>query len=148
MQWFRVDLKTFLGLVMPNQCFQAVRKQISSWFWGDNLGQNLQTFMIPTYGITVLYDTSVLSSKVQQCNIPGATYTKYRSQNLVIIANCNFKKKICINGDKIFTKLFDRPQKCQTTISNCQKSQPDRLYLFLSMSLANCSQAHRELQAA
>ena len=38
MQWFRVDLKTFLGLAMPNQCFQTVRKEISSWFWGDNFG--------------------------------------------------------------------------------------------------------------
>ena len=36
MQWFRFDLKTFLGLAMPNQCPQTVRKQISSWFWGDN----------------------------------------------------------------------------------------------------------------
>ena len=38
MQWFRVDLKTFLGLAMPNQYSQTVRKQISSWFWGDNFG--------------------------------------------------------------------------------------------------------------
>ena len=29
MQWFRVDLKTFLGLAMPNQYSQTVRKQIS-----------------------------------------------------------------------------------------------------------------------
>jgi len=28
MQRFRVDLKTFLGLAMPNQCVYAVRKQI------------------------------------------------------------------------------------------------------------------------
>ena len=38
MQWFRVDLKTFLGLAMPNQYSQTARKQISSWFWGDNFG--------------------------------------------------------------------------------------------------------------
>ena len=38
MQQFRVDLKTFLGLAMPNQYSQTVRKQISSWFWGDNFG--------------------------------------------------------------------------------------------------------------
>jgi len=37
-QWFRVDLMTFLGLTMPNQCSQTVRKQISSWFWGDKFG--------------------------------------------------------------------------------------------------------------
>jgi len=35
MQRFRVDLK---DLTMPNQYFQTVRKQISSWFWGDNFG--------------------------------------------------------------------------------------------------------------
>ena len=57
MQWFRVDLKTFLGLAMPNQYFQTVRKQTSSWFLGDNLGQNPQTFMIPIYSTTVLYDS-------------------------------------------------------------------------------------------
>jgi len=38
MQWFRVDLKTFLGLTMPNDYSQTARKQISSWFWGDNFG--------------------------------------------------------------------------------------------------------------
>ena len=32
MQRFRVDLKTFLGLAMPNQCSQTDRKQISNWF--------------------------------------------------------------------------------------------------------------------
>ena len=36
MQQFRVDLKTSLGLAMPNQYSQTVRKQISSWFRGDN----------------------------------------------------------------------------------------------------------------
>jgi len=38
MQWFRVDLKTTLGLAKPIQYSQTVRKQISSWFWGDNFG--------------------------------------------------------------------------------------------------------------
>ena len=38
MQRFRVDLKTLLGLAMPNQYSQTVRKQILSWFWGDNFG--------------------------------------------------------------------------------------------------------------
>ena len=39
MQRFRVDLKTSLGLAMPNQYSQTARKQISSWFWE---GQNPQ----------------------------------------------------------------------------------------------------------
>jgi len=38
MQWLRVDLKTFLGLAMPNQYSQTVRKQMSSWFCDDNFG--------------------------------------------------------------------------------------------------------------
>jgi len=37
MQRFRVDLKMFLSSAMPNQYSQTVRKQISSWFWGNNV---------------------------------------------------------------------------------------------------------------
>ena len=59
MQRFRVDMKTFLCLAMPNQYSQTVRKQISSWFWGDNLGQNPQTFLIPIYSTTILYDNAL-----------------------------------------------------------------------------------------
>ena len=47
MQWFRVDLKTFLCLAMPNQYSQAVRKQISSWFWGDNFGPKSPNLLDP-----------------------------------------------------------------------------------------------------
>ena len=67
MQRFRVDLKTSLGLAMPNQYSQTVRKQISSWFWEIILGQNPQTFMIPIYSTTVLYDNIIilLSFKLQ-----------------------------------------------------------------------------------
>ena len=36
MQRFRVDLKAFLGLAMPNQCCQAVTKY---WFAGGILGK-------------------------------------------------------------------------------------------------------------
>ena len=32
MQRFKVDLKTFLGLAMPNQCCHAVTKLILDWF--------------------------------------------------------------------------------------------------------------------
>ena len=38
MEECRIDLKTFLGLAKPNQYSQSARKQISSWFWGDNFG--------------------------------------------------------------------------------------------------------------
>ena len=58
MEGSRIDLKTFLGLATPNQYSQSARKQISSWFWGDNFGPKSQTFMIPIYSTTVLYDKS------------------------------------------------------------------------------------------
>ena len=38
MEGSRIDLKTFLGLAKPNQYSHSARKQISSWFWGDNFG--------------------------------------------------------------------------------------------------------------
>ena len=58
MQWFRVDLKAFLGLAMPNHYSQTVRKQIPSWFWGDNFGpKSPNLYMIPIYSTAVLYDT-------------------------------------------------------------------------------------------
>jgi len=59
MQRFRVHLKTFFGLAMPNQYSQTVRKQTSSWFWEIILGQNPHTFMIPIYSTTILYDRVV-----------------------------------------------------------------------------------------
>ena len=60
MEGSRIDLKTFLGLAKPNQYSQSARKQISSWFGVIILGQNPQTFMIPIYSTTVLYDTNHL----------------------------------------------------------------------------------------
>ena len=36
MEGSRIDLKSFLSLDKPNQDSQSARKQISSWFWGDN----------------------------------------------------------------------------------------------------------------
>ena len=60
MQQFKVDLKTFLGLAMPNQYSQTVRKQTSSWFQGDNFGPKSHTFMITIYSTTVLYDKQTL----------------------------------------------------------------------------------------
>ena len=55
MQRFRVDLKTFLGLAMPNQYSQTVRKQISNWFWGDNFGPKSPNFHDPYTYIVLLY---------------------------------------------------------------------------------------------
>jgi len=39
MQRFRVDLKTFLGLAMPNQCCHVVTKLILGWLAGGIFGQ-------------------------------------------------------------------------------------------------------------
>ena len=39
MQRVRVDLKTFLGLVMPNQCCHVVTKLMLGWFVGGIFGQ-------------------------------------------------------------------------------------------------------------
>ena len=63
MERFRIDLKTFLGLVMPNQCSQTVRKQIASWFWEDYFGpKNPQTFMIPIY----VYSSTTILNKCKE----------------------------------------------------------------------------------
>ena len=48
MQRFRVDLKTSLGLAILPNCQKANIKLV--------LGQSPQTFMIPIYNNTVLYD--------------------------------------------------------------------------------------------
>ena len=53
----RVDLKTFLGLAMSNQCCHAVTKLILGWFVG---GKKPQTLMIPIYSTIVLYDNCIL----------------------------------------------------------------------------------------
>ena len=53
MQRFKVDLKTFLGLAMPNQCCHVVTKY---WFLGGILDKKPQTLMIPIYSTTALFD--------------------------------------------------------------------------------------------
>ena len=47
--------KTSLGLTMPNQCFQTVRKQIFSWFWVDNFGPKSLNLYGPYSYIVLLY---------------------------------------------------------------------------------------------
>ena len=51
MEWFRIDLKTFLGLAMPNQ-IRTPKVSESKYQAGFGViisGQNPQTFMIPIY---------------------------------------------------------------------------------------------------
>jgi len=47
MQRFRVDLETFLGLAMPNQCYHAVRKWIFGKFVGGILCQETPNLKDP-----------------------------------------------------------------------------------------------------
>ena len=56
MQRFRVDLKAFLDLDMPNQSCLDVTKYFG---WGF-LGKKPQTFMVPIYSTTVLHDSKSL----------------------------------------------------------------------------------------
>ena len=56
MEGFRIDLKTFLGLAMPNQYSQISESKYQAGFGVMISGQNPQTFMIPIYSTTVLYD--------------------------------------------------------------------------------------------
>ena len=56
MQRFRVDLKTFLGFPIPNQCCHAVRKLIFGRFVGGIFWQETPNLI---YSTTVLYDNSV-----------------------------------------------------------------------------------------
>ena len=56
MEGSRIDLKTFWGLAKPNQYSQSARKKYQAGFGVIISGQNPQTFMIPIYSTTVLYD--------------------------------------------------------------------------------------------
>ena len=47
MEGFRIDLKTFLDLAMPNQYSQTVRSKYQAGFGVIISGQNPLTFMIP-----------------------------------------------------------------------------------------------------
>ena len=53
------NLKTFLGLAMPNQCCHAVRSKYLANLWVGLLGKKPQTLLIPIYSTTVLYDEAL-----------------------------------------------------------------------------------------
>jgi len=59
MEGFGIDLKTFLGLAMLNQYSQSVKSKYQAGFGVIISGQTPQTFMIPIYSTTVLYDKCV-----------------------------------------------------------------------------------------
>jgi len=47
MEGFRINLKTFLSLAMPNQCSQIVRNKYQAGFGMINLGHNPLTLHDP-----------------------------------------------------------------------------------------------------
>ena len=58
MEEFRINLKTFLGLAMPNQYCPTVRMSILGWFWSKMFGPespNLHNLLC----IVLLYDIIV-----------------------------------------------------------------------------------------
>jgi len=57
MQRFRVDLKTFLGLAMPNQCSHMSESKCLANFLVGFWGKKPQTLLrIPIYSTTILYE--------------------------------------------------------------------------------------------
>jgi len=60
MEGLGIDLKTFWGLVKPNQCSQIVRKQISCWFWDDNFGPKFPNLHEPELPKTQKRRTNIL----------------------------------------------------------------------------------------
>jgi len=58
MEGFRIDLKTFMGLALPNQHSQTVRKdcKYQAGFGVVIWDQNPLIFMIVIYSTTALYD--------------------------------------------------------------------------------------------
>ena len=57
MEWFRINLKTFLGLAWPNQCCLTVRKQILSYVWSYILGLKIPNLHDPYTCTVLLYCT-------------------------------------------------------------------------------------------
>jgi len=54
---YSIDLKTFLGLAMPNQCMLPCCHKLNIWLvcgW-DFWARNPQIFMIPIYSATIYY---------------------------------------------------------------------------------------------
>ena len=49
MQQFRIDLKTFLDLAMPNQCCHVVTKLILGWFVGGIFWQEISNPIYTVY---------------------------------------------------------------------------------------------------
>ena len=65
MEGFRIDLQPILGLTMPNQYSQTVRKQISSWFGGANFELKSSNLHNP-YIVLLLYDNTVMRNMTEK----------------------------------------------------------------------------------
>ena len=62
MHRFRVNLKTFLGLAMPNQCCHAVTDLVD--FLAGILGKKPQALLIPIYSTTSYYMIYMLQANL------------------------------------------------------------------------------------
>ena len=77
MKRFRVDLKTFLGLAMPNQCYHVVTKLILGWFVGGIFRQETQNLiMIHIYSTTILYDMKNIQQLMAGCKCVALKVSK------------------------------------------------------------------------
>ena len=96
MKRFRVDLKTFLGLAMSNQCCHAVTKLIFGGFLGGILKP--LTLLIPIYiyiySTTVLYDNSFFLQETS-CKIPKLLTAQYC---VFMKLSCLVKFMSCLHG--------------------------------------------------
>jgi len=64
MEGYRIDLKTLLGLAMPNQYSQLSESKYQAGFGVIILGHNPLTFTILIYNTTVLYDAAQSHDKL------------------------------------------------------------------------------------
>ena len=70
MKWFRIDLKTFLGLAMPNQCPKKLSdSKYQAGFGVIMWGQNLLTLMIPINIVLLYYMMIPIDCKVTNFTI-------------------------------------------------------------------------------
>jgi len=65
---FRVDLKTFLGLAMPNQYCPTVEKEYKAGFWVIFLGQKPLTSTIPNNYIVTTDNPIIKNNNLSSTN--------------------------------------------------------------------------------
>jgi len=74
LEGFRVNLKTFLRLAIPNQCCKTVVLEMWGWFWGDIFGQNTPNLHDPYY--TVLLYCMMTTGSISLVNRYFVTFVQ------------------------------------------------------------------------